>query len=351
MVLGYVLGSILINAGSFTLIFPFIYAIIGAGSAFATAPGYALVVDMFSKQERGWAGMGIALFSAVGTLLGILLEELNFFTFEEFFLIVPILLLVISIIVFILLPKVENKKRSPYSFTRDLKYTPAYLFNLEKYHGSNGATGNDMFIKLLFVQIFMGASVYLIAIDVPLFLVLLKDSEFSFGLEPGFALIILGTFGLAFAGPIGYIIRYIGKTKTAMGGSFIFAISSFLLAQEVMWNYNGFVIILMMIGSSSVIVSIMTVALPADKIPETNAGQFMGIFTVASMLLLPVFTFLTAVLFELVKNEYLGFQILFYSMGIIQLFVITLLYSLDKKEQLIIQKQLVHPDLANPVVE
>jgi hypothetical protein len=298
--------------------------------------------------------MGVALFSAIGTLLGIIIQSINGVPFEVFFIITSALLLIILITSVSVLPKQNSVLNPKNSFFHDFKNTPAYLFNLEKIHeGAKAYTKNDIFIKLLFIQMFMGASVYIIAINAPLFLVLLNDidSPYNVGLDPGLALILLGVFGIVFAGPIGIIIKYIGKTRAAMGGTLVFALGCILLAQDVMWNYNGFVIIMMLIGGSSVIVSIMTVALPADKVPESNAGQFMGIFTVASMLILPLITFLTAVVFQLIKDQYLGFQLLFYSQALIQVVVILLLYSLDKHEQSIIQTVLEHPELYKPVID
>ena len=136
-----------------------------------------------------------------------------------------------------------------------------------------------------------------------------------------------------------------------MGGTFFFALGCLLMAQNIMWSYNGFVIILMLLGGSSVIVSIMTVGLPAVKVTESNAGQFMGIFTVASMLILPLITFMTALIFQLILDPFLGFQLLFYSMAALQIVVIALLYSLDKHEQSVIQTVLEHPELYMPVTD
>ena len=353
----YFLGSFdfILNSSTYFFVLPLMYCMIGIGSAFATAPGYALVVDLFKKQERGWAGMGIALFSAIGTLLGIIAQTIKGIPLEDFFIITSILLFVIVIISTSILPKLNPDIQPKNSFLNDLRNTPAYLFNLEKIHeeARGPLTRSDIFLKLLFIQMFMGASVYIIAIYAPLFLVLLNDSSSGYvvGLDPGLALILLGVFGVIFAGPIGIIIKYIGKTRTAMGGTSVFALGCILLAQNVMWTYNGFVIILMILGGSGVIVSIMTVALPADKVPESNAGQFMGIFTVASMLILPLITFITAVIFQLILDPFLGFQLLFYSMAVLQVVVLILLYSLDKHEQSVIQTVIEHPELYKPVVD
>ena len=357
MIVCYFLGSFdfILNGSTVYFALPILYIGIGIGSAFATAPGYALVVDLFKQQERGWAGMGIALFSAIGTLLGIVMQGIQGVPLELFFDLTSLSLLVILLISITLLPKKNSEYHPKNKFLTDLKNTPAYLFNLEKIHEeARGAlTRSDIFLKLLFIQIFMGASVYIIAIYAPLFLVLLNDNSSGYvvGLDPGLALILLGVFGVIFAGPIGIIIKYIGKTRTAMGGTFVFALGCVLLAQSIMWTYNGFVIILMLIGGSSVIVSIMTVALPADKVPESNAGQFMGIFTVASMLILPLITFVTALIFQLILDPFLGFQLLFYSMAILQIVVILLLYSLDKHEQTVLQTVIDHPELYKPVAD
>ncbi len=357
MIICYFVGSFnfILNGSTVYFILPLLYIGIGIGSAFATAPGYALVVDLFKQQERGWAGMGIALFSAIGTLTGIIIQGIHGIPLEFFFDITSILLVLILASSTGLLPKRNSNYKTNNSFFTDLRNTPAYLFNLEKIHeeARGPLTRNDVFLKLLFIQIFMGASVYIIAVYAPLFLVLLNDnsSKYVVGLDPGLALILLGVFGVIFAGPIGIIIKYVGKTRTAMGGTFVFALGCILLAQSIMWTYNGFVIILMLIGGSSVIVSIMTVALPADKVPESNAGQFMGIFTVASMLILPLITFITAIIFQLIADPFLGFQLLFYSMALLQVVVILLLYSLDKHEQSVIQTVLEHPELYKPVAD
>ena len=71
---------------------------IGIGSAFATAPGYALVDDLFKQQERGWAGMGIALFSAIGTLVGIIVSTFNITPLNDYFIITSVLLFIILLI-------------------------------------------------------------------------------------------------------------------------------------------------------------------------------------------------------------------------------------------------------------
>ena len=355
MITAYFIGSFdfILNANTYYIVLPLLYIFIGIGSAFATSPGYALVVDLFKHNERGWAGLGIALFGAIGTLGGIVIQSFTNVPLEMYFLIVSVSLGIISILSVTILPKVNSQNHPKESFLHDLKFTPAYLFNIEKIlEETKNFTRNDIFLKLLFIQMFMGASVYIIAINAPLFLVLLNDSsKYYVGLDPGIAIVLLGIFGIVFAGPIGIIIKYIGKTRTAMGGTLVFALGCLLLAQNVMWTYNGFVFILMLIGGSSVIVSIMTVALPADRVPETNAGQFMGIFTVASMLMLPIITFVTALVFQLFKDQYLGFQLLFYSQALIQVVVLALLYSLDKHEQSIIQTVLEHPDLYTPVVD
>ncbi len=357
MISFYFIGSLnfILNSSTYYWVLPVIYCMIGIGSAFVTAPGYALVVDLFKQQERGWAGMGIALFSAIGTLLGIIISTFNITPLNDYFILTSVLLFLILVITTSILPKFNSKYPSKNKFFTDLKNTPAYLFNLEKIHeeARGPLTRSDVFLKLLFIQMFMGASVYIIAIYAPLFLVLLNDNNSGYvvGLDPGLALILLGIFGVIFAGPIGIIIKFIGKTRTAMGGTFIFAIGCILMAQTIMWTYNGFVIILMLLGGSSVIVSIMTVALPADKVPESNAGQFMGIFTVASMLILPLITFITAIIFQLILNPFLGFQLLFYSMAVLQIIVIFLLYSLDKHEQSVLQTVLEHPELYNPTVD
>lgn len=296
-------------------------------SGLVTIPGYALVVDLFAKEERGWAGIGIALFGAFGTLTGILLEMLFG---PQFFMIISgtgIILIIIVLPILVLIPKHNLSNYSDKSFKDDFKLTSKYLLDLDQYHESN----RYIFINLLIIQVFWGASVYIITINTPLLLILLENAGYTV-IKPGNALIILGIFGIILAGPIGLIIKSIGKTKTGMIGAISFGLGSFLLAQEFMWNIIGIYLILFIIGGSAVIISVITIALPADLVPATHAGQYMGIFTMASMLLSPVVGFASALIIDVVSDPFTGFQAVFYTQVILQVIVFGLLYILNRQE-------------------
>lgn len=365
IMLSYIIGSITIPIIrpfflfdlTFTIILSFslLYTLIAIGAGCVWASGYALVVDLFKPEERHWVGMGIALIGSIGPLIGIGLTNselnllgfvINFFAIESkfsfFMLIFGILILILGLIALILIP-MKNPSILPITSIREeILNTPKYMFyryndslnNKIQNNQKQIRAGNHTFLFLFVYQIFSGAAIFVILTNVPIFLDSLNNSNINVGMTSDVAFIIMGLFGAILAGPSGILIKTLGKTRAAMVGAMAFGIASFLLAQEFMWTFNGFLVILILFGGSSVLISTLTIALPADHVPLLKAGHFMGIFIIAFSLASPAMGFTSTIIAFIVRDDlFLTLKILFNFVFLIEILVVILLINLYSREK------------------
>jgi len=357
IMLSYIIGSITVPfIKPYYISFSILYILIAIGAGCVWAPAYALVVDLFNPEERHWVGLGIALMGSIGPLIGIGLtnSELNllgFLTsllvldsnFPFFMVIFGIVIIFFGLIAITIIPK-KNLTEVPKSSIRsDILNTRKYMFHRNPIDSNQDIKavqleirGKHTLLILLVYQIFSGAAIFVILTNVPILLLLLNESSRStinVGMTRDVAFILMGLFGAILAVPSGFLIKFLGKTRAAMVGAFAFGIASLLLAQEFMWTFNGFLIILILFGGSSVIIGTLTIALPADHVPSLKAGQFMGMFIIASSLASPAMGIISSLITLIVRDELLSLKLLFFVVTFIEILVIILLANLHSREK------------------
>ncbi|MFV2015550.1 MAG: MFS transporter [Candidatus Heimdallarchaeota archaeon] len=231
------------------------YLFIYTGLGFALAPEYALISELFTKEERGWAGLGFAGIGLIGTVLGVVLQILFIDPFEKALipkpelipwttigLIAGILIIFLGALTFIATPK-KNPPFPSDGVVQDIINTPKYLFQL-----GSGNDANKDFLLMFVVGILWGGGGFVIASYLPELLKNLVSSDYT-NIDPTSLLFIMGISGAIFAGPVGILIAKLGKVKSGMTGSLVLGFFTFMLAQSFSWNDN-FIFILAIIGKS-----------------------------------------------------------------------------------------------------
>ena len=327
------IGPLFITIGPFVFSFTLLiaYILIAIGLGFVWAPGYALISELFTKAERGWAAMGLAVVSAFGPFVGIILQHLFGINYGILMTATGILLIVFGILTFVLLPKQNPPFPPGENVVKEILNTPIYLLTIGK---DTNKKANNSFLLMFLVQICLGISLFILTTNFPVLLYILSEQTSSYlaglnGLTSGIALIILGVCGVLLAMPVGIMISKIGKTKSAMIGSILFSIAAFLLAQDIFWNFSGLILIIIVIAGGSIIISTVTVALPADLVPRGKEGQFMGLFTVATGFFNPVIALASSYILGLSTDPYGNYSNLFLIAAIVELAAIGLLFFIN----------------------
>jgi MFS family permease len=277
------------------IVFPLCFFIIYSGLGLGSSPTNALLSELFTKEQRGWIGLILAGFTTLGSFGGIFI---NRFVADNFGipLIFPfsgIILFLIGITIFALVEKVNPPFPPIDSTLLDIKKTPSYLISF----GSGG------FTKMLVVQSLWGfasasVSIYLIvALSTP------EAVDFLGEGNEGIVLVVTGIVAAIMAIPAGFIIQKVGKVRTALVGSFIFALYCFGLAFIVTGYYSLLLILAAIGGLGSIFIESVRVSLPADLVPEGKEAQFMGINKFASIWTQPVVAILGAQIIILFANQ------------------------------------------------
>ncbi|OLS22821.1 MAG: hypothetical protein HeimC3_27640 [Candidatus Heimdallarchaeota archaeon LC_3] len=305
----------------------FVYIFIAIGFAFIWAPSYALLSDLFTKDERATVAMLFAFLSSLGTALGI---GLSGFSFEVVMYGIGLVFIIIAFILLLFVPK-KNPKYIPESgVVEDIKNAPKYLYELTQGSGDNKGDKSVLFMFL--VQICWGVASFLLINNFANFTTALNNPNndpepplpLTLGMDGQDAFLFLGVIGILLAGPIIFMIGKIGKTKSAMIGSLVMGFATFLFAQGAFWNFYGFIVIILLAGGAVVLIQTVTIALPADLVPKGKEGMFMGLFVVAFNFLNPVIAGASLLVID-PNNKITGFTNLFLIITIFEFIAVGLL--------------------------
>lgn len=269
------------------VILPICFFILYTGLGLGYSPTNALLSELFTKEQRGWMGLIVALFATVGTFLGVIILKgiADLTNAYGMFVFTGIITIIVGIIIFFLVEK-ANPTFPPIDDTlTDILLTPKYLVSF----------GGSDFTKMLIVQSLWGfsfgvASLYLIPH-------LQTDAGIAYLGEGnvGIVLIVTGIVAGIMAIPAGLIIKRLGKIKTAMIGSFIYGIYCVGFAFMEVGNYYYLILLLSAIaGFGAVFIESVRLSLPADLVPEGKEAQFMGINKFASTWTAPLVSILGA---------------------------------------------------------
>ncbi|MHA1989561.1 MAG: MFS transporter [Candidatus Hodarchaeales archaeon] len=314
----YILGPFLMHLIE-PVVIPLIIVNIGTalGIACIWAPGYALISELFTREQRGWASMVMALMTAIGPFFGIgfnfiLNSAPDLWSINEFTFVMATtggILIFFVILTFLLVPKRNPKKKPKESTIEDILKTPAYLLSMGS--GSKDSAGDKSVTFMFLVQICWGTVTFILLTYFGLLIIALGDENYPIGMNNQEALLLLGISGLLLAAPIGIMINTFGKTRTAMIGSISLGLAAFLIAQEFMWHFFGLLTIIVIAGGATVIISAVTIAMPADIVPRGKEGQFMGLFILAASFPTPIVAAGSAVIIGLNENPLIGYGTLF----------------------------------------
>lgn len=257
------------------VILPICFFLVYVGLGLGFSPTNALLSELFTKEQRGWMGLIVALFATIGTFLGVIILKgiADLTNAYGMFVFTGILTVIVGIIIFFLVEK-ANPTFPPIDDTlTDILLTPKYLISF----------GGGDFTKMLIVQSLWGfsfgvATLYLI----PHIQTEAGTAYLGSGNE-GIVLIVTGIVAGFMAIPAGLIIKKLGKIKTAMVGSFIYGIYCVGFAFMEVGNYYNLIFLLSAIaGFGAVFIESVRLSLPADLVPEGKEAQFMGINKFAS---------------------------------------------------------------------
>jgi len=163
---------------------------------------------------------------------------------------------------------------------------------------------------MFIVQALWGAGLYTITLNMNDFL-----NEKLSVTEVPIIVFTVGIGGAIFAVPVGVMINKLGKTKGALIGTFILALYVMMLAV-----FDQFWLLLMVAvigGVGTIFIQTVSIALPADIVPEGKEGQFMGIFTFASQFPNPFMAVISSVIISSADTTIEGLSSLFYIVVII----------------------------------
>ncbi|MFW9779620.1 MAG: MFS transporter [Candidatus Heimdallarchaeota archaeon] len=259
---------------SLIIIFPGLFFIIYVGLGLGSSPAYALMSELFTRDQRGWVGLILAGFTTIGSFAGIIVLRavIDNYGIIRMFFVTGILFFICGLAIFFLVEKV-NPPFEPIDPTfLDIRSTPKYLVTF----------GGKDFGKMLLVQSLWGfavasISMYLIIhLSTPAAIIIIGEGN------EGIVLIVTGVIAAIAAIPAGLIIQRIGKVKTAMAGSIIYAIYCFGTGLFGASSWEALISLAAIAGLGAIFIESVRISLPADLVPEGKEAQFMGINQFAS---------------------------------------------------------------------
>lgn len=279
----YIIAPFLITSENAFFLIPSIYIFIYFGLGIAVSPLYALISELFNREERAWVGLVNAGMDTIGTTFGLVLLGDVITDYTTIWIVAGCTLFFFSLLTFIFIPKTNPSSPRDGSTVENLKSTPRYLLKI---------SGGDMW-KMFIVQMIWGIATFTISLNLLNFL---KASSTSsnpgLGLSSqgaSFTLLLIGVAGALSGIPIGILIQLIGKVKSAIIGTGIFAMFSVLLSSQTVWNSDFVILVFIVGGIGTTIITTVTVALPSDLVPKGKEGQFMGIYLLANGAPKPIF--------------------------------------------------------------
>ncbi|MFW9930119.1 MAG: MFS transporter [Candidatus Thorarchaeota archaeon] len=313
--LGYLLMPFIVFGANFAIFTGIIiYGIIGIGFGFSLAPEYSLISELFKKEERGWAGLGLAIFGTLGTVIGL---GINIFLVGPFIdnqpgeinwklilLLVGIIIIFMGFLTFIFTPRL-NPPFPADSTLQDIINTPKYLLSL----GQGNKCNRDFFL-MIFVSMLWGGAGFILGTNLPSFIYELKLEHYA-SFDAGTFLMVMGIAGAVFAAPAGVVIARIGKVKGGMFASGLFTFFALILTVNLFWGDLQIVFLALLGGLATIFITTVNVSLPADLVPRGKEGQFMGIFVVASALLGPILGIISFIIISNSINVLTGYSLVF----------------------------------------
>ena len=293
--LGYILLPIIVVGSDPTIVMIMgiiDYAIIYTGMGVALAPEYALISELFTKEERGLVGMGFAGIGLIGTVCGIIIQSEfyspfqttpNFINWYFIGLFVGLFIIILGVITSVLTPK-YNPPFPGDGTIKDIIATPRYLFQMGGSSGSN----ND-FLLMFIVGILWGGGAFLISLGLPDYVDSLRGLTGStVTIEKQTLLIILGVSAALFAGPVGIVIAKLGKIKSGIAGSILLGFFTFMIGQTFVRSDVPIILLTLIAGVGVIFITAVNISLPADLVPRGKEAQFMGLFSVAANIMAPL---------------------------------------------------------------
>ena len=336
--LGYVLLPIILignNVFYILLVGNIVYIIINIGLGFALAPDYALISELFTKEERGWVALGFAAVGLFGTLLGYGLQEIsNINTYVAWIktgVLSGVLIIVLGLLTFIMTPKYNPPFPSDGTID-DILATPRYLFEM-----GSGNSANRDFLFMFIIGILWGGGGFIVDTQFATLLYNLWISD-----TPNFTinnaanlLLIIGIMGAFFAGPVGIVIAKFGKVRSGMIGSILMGFFTFMIAQQFMWSDIPIYAISVFLAIGSIFITAVNVSLPADLVPRGKEGQFMGLFIIAANLLAPIVGLIAAGILAVNQEDiFTGFSTVFLLTTILYFAAVFILAFMHYEDQL-----------------
>ncbi len=335
--LGYIVLPILVVSDNVLYVFlagNFVYIFINIGLGFALASDYALISELFVKEERGWVGLGFAGVGLGGTLIGYGLSsisEVNTYRgWVTVGLLTGIIIIVLGLLTFILTPK-YNPPFPADGTMKDILATPRYLFEM-----GYGNSANRDFLFMFIIGILWGGGGFIIDTEFAPFLnQLLLDKTPNLTIDPKNLLVLIGLSGAILALPVGIVIAKLGKVRSGMIGSVMMGFFTFMVAQNFMWSDHPIYAISVVLALGTIFITAVNVSLPADLVPRGKEGQFMGLFIIAANLLSPVVGLLAVGVSAVnTKNPENGFATVFLLTTIIYFVAVIILAFMHYEEQL-----------------
>jgi MFS family permease len=279
------------------VLFPLAFFIAYGGLGLGSSPTYALLSELFTKEQRGWVGLVIAGFTTLGSFVGIVglkaVAETLYTT--AMFPFTGTVVIVVGICIFFLVEKV-NPPFDPIDNTiDDIIRTPQYLITF----------GGKDFGKMMIVQSLWGFAVASISLYMIIHLTTPAAVAALGAGNEGIILIVTGIVAAIMAIPAGFAIKKFGKVNTALAGSILYGIYCFILGSIEIGGYFDLLIPIAALGGlGAILIESVRVSLPADLVPEGKEAQFMGINKFATIWTQPVVAVLGAQIIVLFANDY-----------------------------------------------
>jgi len=272
------------------LLLIFIFSNLGLGIAFA--PWIALVPDLFTKEERTYAGIAINIFSAVGAIVSLLLfsylidNNLSWIIW----LVIGSVFLFSVLLTIKLIPKTNPEFEIRLNF-KEVINTPKQMITL----------GGKSWIVILLVSLCWSFGSHLIETGVVDSLIerfQVTDMKASLASN-----ILMGGYVVILFIPLILLMRKIKNVYSSIIASVIYCV--FCLALALMPNFNVIYYIIMFGAASNLLLSTMQIVLPVDFVPKGKEASFLGMFFVFGTITKPIATLIQGILIEN-KEAYIG---------------------------------------------
>jgi len=298
----------------------------------AYAPWLALIVDLFKKKERVIIGTLITIVNAIGAGVALLIfsKLIDNNRSNIVWIIAGIVFGSTAILTSILLPK-KNPNFEPTIKIKEIIKIPKIIWKF----------GGKTWTILLIISTLWAFSTHLVETSIVNSLV--DRFRVTQTIASTSSNLVMGIYIAVLLVPIILILNKMKKNHSAIIASILYGF--FCLALALMKNPNAIYAIMVIGGAGNIMISILSIVLPADKVPIGKEACFLGMFFIFGTIIKPFATIIQGLILNnkidnMTLNVFGGYPWVFLIAALVCFMSMILIGFMNEKAKVTKHKQL-----------